>query len=202
MVFIMILTHRLQYAINEASRLHRNQTRKDSLQTPYITHLVGVMILLSSATHDEDVLIAGLLHDALEDVPEYTEARLQETFGERVLSIVLGVTEEFKLRGEEPPSWKVEKLQYIENLKNAPDESVLVSLADKIQNTRSYIELMNVEGVGMLKSFGSGHDERVWFHSEVLAIGVERFGEDHILVEELKGEIEELKKSIGDSIQA
>lgn len=190
----MILTHRLQYAINEASRLHRDQIRKDNLKTPYITHLVGVMILLSSVTHDEDVLIAGLLHDALEDVPDYTEARLKETFGERVLAIVMGVTEEFKLRGEEPPSWKVEKLHYIEMLKKAADESVLVSLADKIQNTRSYIELMNVEGLGMLKSFGSGHDERIWFHNEVLAIGEERLGEDHILVEELKSELEELKR--------
>jgi (p)ppGpp synthase/HD superfamily hydrolase len=192
----MILTHRLQYAINEASRLHRDQFRKDSLKTPYITHLVGVMILLSSATHDEDVLIAGLLHDALEDVPGYTSEKLKETFGERVLEIVLGVTEEFKLRGDEAPSWKIEKLHYIENLKKAPDESVLVSLADKIQNTRSYIELMNVEGLGILANFGAGNDERLWFHNEVLMIGEERLGEDHILVEELRAEIEELKRVI------
>lgn len=192
----MILTHRLQFAINEASRLHRDQFRKDSLKTPYITHLVGVMILLSSATHDEDVLIAGLLHDALEDVPDYTQERLQETFGERVLDIVLGVTEEFKLKGEQAPSWKVEKLHYLETLKQSSNESILVSLADKIQNTRSYIELMNVEGAGMLAHFGAGNDERVWFHSEVLLLGEERLGDDHILVEELRAEIEELTRTI------
>ncbi len=193
---IMILTHRLQHAINEASRLHRDQFRKDSLKTPYITHLVGVMILLSSSTHDEDILIAGLLHDALEDVPDYTEEMLEKTFGKRVLDIVLGVTEEFKLRNETPPSWKEEKLRYIENLKVAGEESVLVSLADKIQNTRSYIELMNVEGLGMLANFGAGNNERMWFHMEVLRIGIERLGDDHILVEELQAELEELQKTI------
>lgn len=190
----MILTHRLQEAINEASRLHRDQIRKDNLKTPYITHLVGVMILLSSATHDEDVLIAGLMHDALEDVPDYTAEQLEQTFGQRVLDIVLGVTEEFKLKGDAPPSWKVEKLHYLETLKKATDESLLVSLADKIQNTRSYIELLRVEGVGILASFGAGHDERIWFHTEVLHLGVERLGDDHILVEELQSELDELAK--------
>lgn len=200
-VSIMILTHRLQHAINEASRLHRDQFRKDSLKTPYITHLVGVMILLSSSTQDEDVLIAGLMHDALEDVPDYTEAMLEETFGTRVLDIVLGVTEEFKLRNETPPSWKEEKIFYLENLKKAVDESLLVSLADKIQNTRSYIELMNIEGPGMLANFGAGNDERMWFHTEVLAIGIERLGDDHILVEELQAELKELQKTIDAQIQ-
>lgn len=152
------------------------------------------MILVSSATKDEDVLIAGLLHDTLEDVPDYTEERLKEAFGQRVLDIVLGVTEIYKLRGEKAPSWKIEKLGYIENLKESSDESVLVSIADKIQNTRGYIELLNTEGLGMLKLFGSGHDERMWFHREVLAIGEERLGEDHILVEELREELAELER--------
>lgn len=201
MASIMILTHRLQHAINEAARLHRDQFRKDLLKTPYITHLVGVMILLSSSTQDEDVLIAGLMHDALEDVPDYTEAMLEETFGTRVLDIVLGVTEEFKLRNETPPSWKEEKVFYLENLKKAVDESLLVSLADKIQNTRSYIELMNIEGPGMLANFGAGNDERMWFHTEVLTIGIERLGDDHILVEELQAELEELQKTIDAQIQ-
>lgn len=193
----MILTHRLQYAINEASRLHRDQFRKDNLKTPYVTHVIGVMILLSSATQDEDVLIAGLLHDALEDVLDYTEERLKETFGERVLDIVLGVTEVYKLRGEKAPSWKIEKLGYIEHLRESSDDSILVSIADKIQNTRGYIELLNTEGIGMLARFGGGHDEHMWFHREVLTIGEERLGADHILVEELREELAELERVLG-----
>lgn len=191
---IMILTARLQEAVNEASRLHRDQIRKDALRTPYITHLVGVMILLSSATHDEDVLIAGLLHDALEDVPDYTPEMMQAKFGPRVTNIVLGVTEEFKLRKERAPSWKDEKILYLENLRNASEESVLVSLADKIQNTRSLIDMINLAYGAALPHFNSNHADRIWFHEEVLSVGEECLGDDHILVAELKAEIEEMKR--------
>jgi (p)ppGpp synthase/HD superfamily hydrolase len=192
----MILTHRLQEAISTAARLHRDQIRKDAERTPYITHLVGVMILLSSATQDEDVLVAGLLHDALEDVPDYTPDMIEETFGSRVKEIVLGVTEEFKLKKEKAPSWKIEKITYLENLRNASNESVLVSLADKIQNTRSLIELMNKAEGTSLAHFGSNHEERMWFHEEVLALGEDRLGEDHILVEELRSELLEMKRTL------
>lgn len=195
MAFIMILTHRLQAAINEASRLHRDQIRKDSMQTPYITHLVGVMILISSATHDEDILIAGLMHDALEDVEGYTPEMLETSFGKRVRDIVLGVTEESKLEGMKLP-WKSVKESYLKRLEGSSDESVLVSLADKIQNTRSLIELMNLAGKSSLPQFGSNHEDRTWFHNEVFRIGKERLGDDHILVEELRMELEEMDRTL------
>lgn len=191
----MILTHRLQEAINEAARLHRNQLRKDALKTPYITHLVGVMILLSSATHDEDILIAGLMHDALEDVPDYLPEQLEEKFGTRVKDIVMGVTEESKLTGDDSElSWKEVKEAYLQNLRESPEESIMVSLADKIQNTRSLIEMIHAAQGGKLENFGSNHDDRVWFNEEVLKIGEERLGDDHILVEEFRMETEEMKK--------
>lgn len=191
----MILTHRLQFAINEAARLHRDQYRKDSLKTPYITHLVGVMILLSSVTHDEDVLIAGLMHDSLEDIPDYMPEHLEKTFGARVKDIVMGVTELHKLNGNKV-GWKEEKLAYLENLESSSDESVMVSLADKIQNTRGYIELLNTDHSIMHKLFGSDHSNRLWFHEEVLKIGEKRLGEDHTLVEELREEIAEMERTI------
>lgn len=190
----MILTHRLQEAINEAARLHRDQIRKDSQKTPYITHLVGVMILLSSATHDEDVLIAGLLHDALEDVEGYTSDQMKNMFGKRVLDIVLGVTEESKLINKQDLLWKDVKLAYLTNLSNSSEESIMVSLADKIQNTRSLIEMTQFSNGGTLPKFGSSHEDRMWFHNEVLALGRSRLGDDHILVEELRMELEELER--------
>lgn len=192
----MILTHRLQEAINEAARLHRGQFRKDALQTPYITHLVGVMILLSSATHDEDILIAGLMHDALEDVPDYAPEHLTEKFGDRVKDIVMGVTEESKLNGDSDLSWKEVKEAYLANLRQSQEESIMVSLADKIQNTRSLIEMIHTAKGGKLANFGSNHDDRVWFNEEVLKIGEEKLGDDHILVEEFRLETEEMKKAL------
>ena len=193
----MILTHRLQEAINEAARLHRDQLRYDAQKTPYITHLVGVMILLSSATHDEDILVAGLMHDSLEDVEGYTPEKLEASFGKRVCEIVLGVTEQFKLKRETPPSWKEEKILYLQNLETAPEESVMVSLADKIQNTRSLIEMIKSADKDALSKFGSSTQDKLWFHGEVLAVGQERLGNDHILAEEFEAELNELKRALG-----
>ncbi len=191
----MILSHRLQEAINEAARLHRDQFRKDAMKTPYITHLVGVMILLSSATHDEDILIAGLMHDALEDVPDYAPEQLEEKFGTRVKDIVMGVTEESKLSGGDARApWKEVKDAYLQNLRQAPEESIMVSLADKIQNTRSLIEMIHLASGGKLENFGSNHTERLWFNEEVLKIGEERLGDDHVLVDEFRMETEEMRK--------
>jgi (p)ppGpp synthase/HD superfamily hydrolase len=192
----MILTHRLQEAINEAARLHKDQFRKDALRTPYITHLVGVMILLSSATHDEDILIAGLMHDALEDVPDYMPEMLEGKFGTRVKDIVMGVTEESKLNDAPYKSWKEVKDSYLKNLRIATEESVMVSLADKIQNTRSLIEMIHAEQGGELAKFGSSHEERMWFNEEVLKIGEERLGDDHVLVEEFRMETDEMRKAL------
>jgi (p)ppGpp synthase/HD superfamily hydrolase len=190
----MILTHRLQEAISEASRLHRDQIRKDELQTPYISHLIGVMVLLSMATHDEDILIAALLHDALEDT-DYTPDEMERKFGSRVKDIVMGVTEESKLRGTHG-DWRDVKESYLENLRKAPDESVMVSLADKIQNTRSLIEMINAAQGGTLPKFGSNHDDRLWFNEQVLKIGEDRFGNDHVLVEEFRLETDEMRKAL------
>lgn len=190
----MILTHRLQEAISEASRLHRDQIRKDEFRTPYISHLIGVMVLLSSATHDEDILIAGLLHDTLEDT-DYTPEAMEKKFGRRVRDIVMGVTEETKLNGTHG-SWKEVKESYLQNLSKASEESVMVSLADKIQNTRGLIEIINVAEGGKLEKFGSNHEDRIWFNEEVLKIGASILGEDHTLVDEFRMETEEMKSAL------
>ncbi len=63
------LTQRLREAINMACRLHPNQVRKADEGLPYISRPFSVAWILSSYTDDEDTIIAGLLHDILEDVP-------------------------------------------------------------------------------------------------------------------------------------
>ena len=60
---------RLIRAINTAAWAHRDHVRKGT-DIPYISHIFGVMHLVSEVTDDEDVLIAALFHDILEDVPE------------------------------------------------------------------------------------------------------------------------------------
>lgn len=96
----MQFTPKIERAINTAAYAHRHQTRKGS-DVPYIVHPFGVMLIASQATADEDTLIACLLHDILEDVPEeYSKQQMLRDFGESVVAIVEGVTKNSTL-----PEW-------------------------------------------------------------------------------------------------
>ena len=92
----MTYSLRLDKALKMVAKLHEHQYRKDTLKTPFIIHPVGVMFILDKYTKDEDVLIAGLFHDVLEDVKlpyKEKEELIRSNFGEKVLAIVQGVSE-------------------------------------------------------------------------------------------------------------
>lgn len=180
----MHLSPRLDEAIKLASRLHHLQRRKDALATPYISHLVSVAMIISSVTQDEDIIIAGLLHDALEDVRGYTYDQLVIDCGERVAQIVLHVTEPLDANkgDDEQLPWLQRKEAYIANLRSGGIESAIVSTADKIHNTESYLLDFKKEGDDYARRFGSSIKNRVWFHDEVIMIVEEKLGTDHPLV--------------------
>ena len=72
-------------AINTAATLHDGQERKgDGL--PYIVHPFSVALILMEYSQDEDVIVAGLLHDTIEDTG-YTREQMEEDFGERVWQV-------------------------------------------------------------------------------------------------------------------
>ncbi len=180
----MQLTPRINEAIRLSSHLHRNQIRKDEYHTPYVSHLYSVAALISSATDDEDIIIAGLMHDSLEDVPNYTYEELEKTFGERVATIVRHVTEPFDAnKGEdEQKPWLERKEAYLQVLRAGGEESAIVSAADKIHNTESFILDMKQEGDAFTSRFPSSLRNKVWFHEQALHIIREKLGEDHPLV--------------------
>lgn len=183
----MIFTPRLDEAIKLASRLHREQTRRDIGKTPYISHLVSVATLLSEVTNDEDIIIAGLMHDALEDVPGYTYDDLVRDCGERVALIVKHVTEPLdanKDMNDQMP-WLERKEIYLNNLRNGGAESAMVSSADKIHNTESFIRDSKYEDENFLSRFSSSARNRLWFHEQVLLVVMEKLGENHPLVKKL-----------------
>lgn len=180
----MLFTPRLDEAIKLASRLHRDQTRRDNEKTPYISHLVSVAALLSEVTDDEDIVIAGLMHDSLEDVPGYTYENLVIDCGERVATIVSHVTEPLdasKDMSEQLP-WLERKEEYLSVLRSGGVESAMVSSADKIHNTESFIRDIAKEDGVFGSRFGSSIRNRLWFHEQVLLVVVKKLGKDHPLV--------------------
>ena len=88
-------------AADAAARWHVHQRRKGSAQEPYINHLLEVASLVAEATHgkDPDLVIAALLHDAIED-QEVPRELIEREFGKRVAEVVSQVTDDKTLPKE------------------------------------------------------------------------------------------------------
>lgn len=168
-------TPRIDRAIQVSARLHRHQVRKDKHETPYSSHPFAVMFIASKYTKDEDTLVAALLHDVLEDVElpyEEKENLIRNEFGENVLQIVKGVTEDKDPLNEKRgmSEWKRIRVKYVENLKTAPEGSLYISAADKIHNLMSLSTNLEEEGESFWKKMANPPEGRDWFYREVYSI--------------------------------
>ena len=190
------LTPRLQKAIDIAAKYHEGQKRKGGA-LPYIVHPFSVAWILSEYTDDEDVIVAGLLHDLLEDTP-YTEKEMCRDFGRRVTDAVLAVTEARKY-GEsadvKKKKWSERKSDYLRKLEAGEDAAVLVSAADKLQNLRSFLEGYETYGEDFLKQFGGiTFEEKKAFDEKCLVIYKRR------LRSPIVSEVEEVMRMLKEKI--
>lgn len=139
----MFLTDKIFRAIERATELHNGQTRRVN-GLPYIVHPYAVGFLLAHFTDNEDVIIAGLLHDTLEDVPSYTQEMLAAEFGPEVARLVSEVTEDNAIYDEHPElshqdRVRLKKADYLERLMDDSEGALMIAAADKICNTRSFL---------------------------------------------------------------
>jgi (p)ppGpp synthase/HD superfamily hydrolase len=148
-----------------AAEKHKGQTRKAST-IPYIAHLMGVASTVLEFGGDEDLAIAALLHDVVEDCggePMLKEVRRH--FGARVAKIVDGCTDAY---ATPKPPWRERKENYIRHLKNADAGTRLVSAADKLNNVRSIIADYREVGEIVWTRFNGGRDGTLWYYRALL----------------------------------
>ena len=119
-------------AADAAARWHVHQRRKGAAKEPYINHLLEVASLVAEATggKDPDLVIAALLHDAIEDC-EVPKQLIAETFGDIVANLVAEVTDDKKLPKEE------RKAIQAETAHKKSDRAKVLKLADKTSNLRT-----------------------------------------------------------------
>jgi len=119
-------------AADAAARWHVHQRRKGPAEEPYINHLVEVAMLVAEATGgtDPNLVIAALLHDAIEDC-EVPKELISELFGEDVASIVVEVTDDKSLHKSE------RKIKQIETASAKSPRAKMLKLADKTSNLRA-----------------------------------------------------------------
>jgi len=148
-------------AFEFAAQKHQKQLRKAST-IPYIAHLMGVASLVLEAGGDEDLAIAALLHDVVEDcggAPMLKE--VGRRFGKRVTHVVAGCTD---AETHPKPPWQERKEKYIEHLKHADADTRLVSAADKLNNLRSIVSDYRAIGESVWSRFNGGRDGTLWYY--------------------------------------
>jgi (p)ppGpp synthase/HD superfamily hydrolase len=119
-------------ALDYAARKHVGQRRKGEAKEPYVNHLAEVAYLLAEATggNDTDLVIAGLLHDCIEDQGvKYEE--LVELFGTDVAGLVRDVTDDKTLLKAE------RKRLQVEHAPHKSDRAKMLKIADKTSNLRA-----------------------------------------------------------------
>lgn len=141
----------------------RHLKRKDPDKTiPAVSHLAGVAYLLAQYGFPEHVVIAGILHDYLEDVAQTPfgelrscRMRLENEFGHEVVSLIEHVTQKKYDGPFRKRSWEIRNREYIGHLCAAetPLDALAISCADKIHNIQSLI---------MALERNRDHPEAVW----------------------------------------
>ena len=116
-------------AAERAAHWHTGQRRKGAAQEPYINHLIEVARLVAEATGGDDpnLVVAALLHDAVEDQP-VSRAAIAQEFGEDVAALVVEVTDDKTL-----PKQQRKRLQ-VEHAPALSPRAALLKLADKTSN--------------------------------------------------------------------
>ena len=131
----------IEKAFRIAEKAHEKQTRKSG--EPYIIHPLYVAIILADLELDKETIVAGLLHDVVEDTI-MTDEQIKEEFGEDVALLVDGVTKLQNLKMSDSGDKSQDKLEIqAENLRKmflamAKDiRVILIKLADRLHNMRT-----------------------------------------------------------------
>jgi (p)ppGpp synthase/HD superfamily hydrolase len=164
----------INHALAFAAKHHDRQVRKGT-KLPYLTHPANVAIILTRYGRDNDTVVAGILHDVIEDcirdgyTREMLEQRIGDKFGPTVLDTVLAVTyrrhddDGVELSGED------RKEDYLERLGTATEQARWVCAADKVHNASSIVADLRrtVDPETVWNRFGGGKSGTARWYRQV-----------------------------------
>lgn len=141
-------------AMEFATHAHTGQKRKGK-ETSYISHPLSVGLLLASSGAQEEVIIAGILHDTIEDT-DVTYEDLVKEFGKDIADTVNDVTEQDKSL-----PWEERKQAALDHVKDMKPEAVLVKTADVLHNMSDQLADFKIEGESMFIKFNAGKEKQL-----------------------------------------
>lgn len=173
---------RINHALAFAAKHHDQQVRKGT-RLPYLTHPANVAIILTRYGQDDDTVVAGILHDVIEDTVgaayshDMLAQRIRDKFGDEVLTTVLQVTHRrVDDQGVELSSAD-RKADYLARLASASARARWVCAADKLHNAASIVADLRrtMEPETVWGRFKAGRDGTVrWYrdvHDRLVSLG-------------------------------
>ena len=159
---------KLDYSILFATKAHKGQKRKTD-DVDMIFHPFTVGMILKSNNMSESTVIAGILHDVVEDT-KYTLEDIKNIFGEEIAKIVDEVTENKSLE------WNERKQEAINKIKTASFEGKMVECVDKINNLETLGDLLEKNGKSVWNAFNKPYEKQKWYYTQMydaVLIGIE-----------------------------
>lgn len=192
---------RVNHALAYAAKHHDREVRKGT-RLPYITHPANVAIILTRYGCDEDTVVAGILHDVVEDcvLGDYTREdltqRVAHKFGGEVLDTLLSVTQRKSDGDGAPLSDEERREDYLERLADASNRARWVCAADKVHNANTILTDLRrtIEPATVWSRFKAGRSGTTrWYravHDRLRALGFEE-----PIMDELRDVVEELERA-------
>jgi (p)ppGpp synthase/HD superfamily hydrolase len=184
---------RYDAALALAARAHRDQLRKGT-DLPYIAHPVHVSIILMRHGFGEDLAIAGLLHDVVEDT-DRSLLTIAAEFGEDVAQLVERVSETKSADGVELP-WEQRKAENLAHLRSAGPDVAALKAADAIHNARTIAADLRRVGPEVWARFKRGPEQTLGYYYAILDSARVKL-EAHPIVAELEDAVADLARAAG-----
>jgi GTP pyrophosphokinase len=169
------LTSRFTDAVDYARHLHIE--RRKGTGIPYMAHLLGVAALvMAEAGHaaisvTEDMVIAALLHDTVEDHGGLVRLEdVRQNFGSDVARMVEGLTDSFAADSDKKEPWQHRKESYIERLRDEPADVQLISAADKLYNAKAILDDYREIGPRIWERFHRGRNDQLWYFNALIEV--------------------------------
>lgn len=193
----------INHALAFAAKHHDRQVRKGT-KLPYLTHPANVAVILTRYGCDNDTVVAGILHDVIEDcvrdgyTREMLEQRIADKFGAEVLETVLAIT--YRRNDDDGVELSSEdrKTDYLDRLSQANEEARWVCAADKVHNASSIVSDLRrtIDPQTVWNRFGGGKAATALWYREVYE-RLREVGFDAPIMTELDRVSSELQKLAG-----
>lgn len=193
----MIYSEKIQRAIKFSVKTHQvyQEQKRKGKGTPYISHPLTAGLILALAGATEDVVVAGILHDTIEDSVSHkkvTPEMVEERFGTTVKDLVVSVTEM-----DRTLPWAERKALALEHIAHFSHDSVMVKSADMLSNGTELVDDYRVElkagrdGKEVFSRFKATAEETLTNYERVIEALLARFPES-LLTDDLLNLAEEI----------